>query len=167
MPKYARPYKFKMSILVNAKTASACEILAGALQDHDRATIVGEPSYGKGLVQTVQPLSNGAGLAITTAFYYTPSGRSIQHPLQNSALSDTFQQVADRDRPRYLTDHGRTVLRRRRHPARRHRPALHARPAGRSYRQQRIRDKLCDTVFAIAHAAPSALRSHPRDHRRV
>jgi carboxyl-terminal processing protease len=110
VPKYARPYKFKMSVIVNAKTASASEILAGALQDHDRATIVGEPSYGKGLVQTVQPLSNGAGLAITTAFYYTPSGRSIQHPLQNSALSDTFQQVRDRDRPRYLTDHGRTVL---------------------------------------------------------
>ncbi|HWF48183.1 MAG TPA: S41 family peptidase, partial [Bryobacteraceae bacterium] len=110
VPKYARPYKFKMSVIVNAKTASASEILAGALQDHDRATIVGEPSYGKGLVQTVLPLSSGAGLAITTAFYYTPSGRSIQHPLQNSALSDTFQQVSDRDRPRYLTDHGRTVL---------------------------------------------------------
>lgn len=110
VPKYATPYKFKMAVIVNAKTASASEILAGALQDHDRGTIVGQPSYGKGLVQTVLPLSNGAGLAITTAFYYTPSGRSIQHPLQNSALSDTFQQVADRDRPRYLTDHGRTVL---------------------------------------------------------
>lgn len=110
VPKYAKPYKFKMSVIVNAKTASASEILAGALQDHDRATIVGQPSYGKGLVQTVLPLSNGAGLAITTAFYYTPSGRSIQHPLQDSALSDTFQRVSDRDRPRYLTDHGRTVL---------------------------------------------------------
>jgi len=110
VPKYAKPYTFKMSVIVNGRTASASEILAGALQDHDRATIVGVPSYGKGLVQTVLPLSNGAGLAITTAFYYTPSGRSIQHPLQDSALSDTFQRVADRDRPRYLTDHGRTVL---------------------------------------------------------
>lgn len=108
VPKYAKPYQFRMAVIVNSKTASASEILAGALQDHDRATIVGEPSYGKGLVQSVLPLSNGAGLAITTAFYYTPSGRSIQHPLQNSALSDTFQAV--RDRPRFLTDHGRTVL---------------------------------------------------------
>ena len=107
VPPRAAPYTFRLAVLVNAKTASASEILAGALQDHDRATIVGQPSYGKGLVQTVMPLSDGAGLALTTAFYYTPSGRSIQKPLRNSALSSTFSPVADR--PKYKTDSGRSV----------------------------------------------------------
>ncbi|HSF39477.1 MAG TPA: S41 family peptidase, partial [Thermoanaerobaculia bacterium] len=65
-------------VLVNEGTASASEILAGALQDHDRGMIVGTPSWGKGLVQTVYNLSYGAGLALTTAKYYTPSGRLIQ-----------------------------------------------------------------------------------------
>ena len=65
-------------VLVNEGTASASEILSGALQDHDRALIVGAPSWGKGLVQTVYNLSYGAGLALTTAKYYTPSGRLIQ-----------------------------------------------------------------------------------------
>src|SRR5262245_8298190 len=80
----AKPYGFKLAILVNDKTASASEIVAGAMQDHDRATILGEPSYGKGLVQSVFPLSEGTGLALTTALYYTPSGRSIQKPLDAS-----------------------------------------------------------------------------------
>jgi carboxyl-terminal processing protease len=81
VPKLARPYKFKVAVVINGKSASASEILSGALQDHDRATILGEPSYGKGLVQRVYPLSSNSGLALTTAFYYTPSGRSIQKPL--------------------------------------------------------------------------------------
>jgi carboxyl-terminal processing protease len=109
VPKNATPYQFKLAVLINEKTASASEILAGALQDHDRAVIVGEPSYGKGLVQSVMPLSNGAGLAITTAFYYTPSGRSIQRPLRNSALSETFSSNASVERPAYKTDNGRIV----------------------------------------------------------
>ena len=107
VPQNASPYEFKLAVLINAKTASASEILAGALQDHDRAVIVGESSFGKGLVQSVQPLSDGAGLAITTAFYYTPSGRSIQRPLRNSALSERFNN--DQQRPTYKTDRGRTV----------------------------------------------------------
>jgi carboxyl-terminal processing protease len=65
-------------VLVNEGTASASEIVAGAVQDHDRGLIVGSPSWGKGLVQTVYNLSYGTGLALTTAKYYTPSGRLIQ-----------------------------------------------------------------------------------------
>ncbi|MGI8959297.1 MAG: S41 family peptidase [Bryobacteraceae bacterium] len=109
VPKHATPYTFKLALLISEKTASASEILSGALQDHDRALIVGEPSYGKGLVQSVVPLSNGAGLAITTAFYYTPSGRSIQRPLRNSALSERFSDNSSADRPVYKTDKGRLV----------------------------------------------------------
>jgi len=110
VPKNATPYRFKLAVLINQKTASASEILSGALQDHDRAAIVGEPSYGKGLVQSVMPLSEGAGLAITTAFYYTPSGRSIQRPLRDSALSDTFGSSSASNRPTYKTDNGRVVM---------------------------------------------------------
>lgn len=81
VPKDATPYTFPMAVLINAKTASAAEIVAGALEDHKRAVILGEQSFGKGLVQSVYPLSESAGLALTTAFYYTPAGRSIQKPL--------------------------------------------------------------------------------------
>jgi carboxyl-terminal processing protease len=81
VPDSATPYGFKMAVLINGKTASASEIVTGALQDHDRAMVLGEPSYGKGLVQNVFPLSQGTGLALTIALYYTPSGRSIQKPL--------------------------------------------------------------------------------------
>jgi carboxyl-terminal processing protease len=108
VPGNAKPYHFALALIVNEKTASASEILSGALQDHDRAVILGEPTYGKGLVQSVMPLSGGAGLAITTAFYYTPSGRTIQRPLRDSALSDTFAQRRT-GLPTYKTDKGRTV----------------------------------------------------------
>ncbi|HUI81266.1 MAG TPA: S41 family peptidase [Bryobacteraceae bacterium] len=81
VPENAKPYRFKLAILLNDKTASASEIVSGAMQDHDRATILGQPSFGKGLVQSVFPMSEGTGLALTTALYYTPSGRSIQKPL--------------------------------------------------------------------------------------
>ena len=65
-------------ILVDRGTASASEVVSGALQDHGRALIVGERTFGKGSVQSVLPLRNGAGIKLTTALYYTPSGRSIQ-----------------------------------------------------------------------------------------
>jgi carboxyl-terminal processing protease len=67
-------------VLVSRNSASASEIVAGALQDHDRAIIVGETTFGKALVQSVYRISEGAGLALTTARYYTPSGRLIQRP---------------------------------------------------------------------------------------
>jgi len=86
VPKDSKPYTFPVAVLINGKSASASEIVTGALQDHDRAFVLGEPSYGKGLVQQVFPLTAGTGLALTTAFYYTPSGRSIQKPLGSGEL---------------------------------------------------------------------------------
>ena len=71
-------YKFKMATLINEGSASASEIVAGALQDHDRSLILGSKSFGKASVQTIIPLENGSGLRLTTAYYYTPKGRHIQ-----------------------------------------------------------------------------------------
>ena len=65
-------------ILINGGSASASEIVAGALQDHERAVLIGTPSFGKGSVQTILALENDYALKLTTALYYTPSGRSIQ-----------------------------------------------------------------------------------------
>ena len=83
--------EYPMVILVGCMTASAAEIVAGALQDHDRALIVGASTFGKGLVQTVYPLSDVTGLALTTARYYTPSGRLIQRDYSNVSLYDYFR----------------------------------------------------------------------------
>lgn len=86
VPEGYTPYRFRLAVLVNGKTASAAEIFAGAIQDNDRGAVIGEPTFGKGLVQRVYPLSGGTGLALTTAVYYTPSGRSIQKPLRGTEL---------------------------------------------------------------------------------
>lgn len=85
VPENSQPYDFPVSVLVDDRTASAAELLAGALQDHDRASILGMTSFGKGLVQSVFQLSGGAAVALTTARYLTPSGRSIQRPLGDHA----------------------------------------------------------------------------------
>jgi carboxyl-terminal processing protease len=83
-----QPDMTPLIILVNGNTASASEIVAGAMQDHDRALIVGETSFGKGLVQGIFPLEYGAGLTLTTAKYYTPSGRLIQRDYSNGGFYD-------------------------------------------------------------------------------
>lgn len=89
VPNGRTPYTFPVAILMNAKTASASEIVAGALQDHKRAKILGEQSFGKGLVQSVMPLSQGTAMALTTAFYFTPQGRSIQRSLPGQLSKTT------------------------------------------------------------------------------
>lgn len=79
------PEAFPLVVLIDDGSASASEIVAGAIQDHDRGLIIGEPSFGKGLVQTIYPLYGGAGLTLTTARYYTPSGRLIQRDYSNGS----------------------------------------------------------------------------------
>lgn len=108
---------YPIVVLVSRGTASAAEIVSGALQDHDRALIVGETTFGKGLVQTVYPLSENTGLALTTARYYTPSGRLIQRDYNGVSLYDYYynrdNSEADNknnaNREVKTTDSGRTV----------------------------------------------------------
>ena len=107
VPPGFEPYKFRIAILIDNETASAAEIVAGALQDHDRATILGQPSYGKGIVQSVFDLSEGTAVALTTAKYLTPSGRSIQRPLENCELYALAACAEPGDE--YQTDQGRVV----------------------------------------------------------
>jgi carboxyl-terminal processing protease len=114
-------------VLVNDGTASAAEIIAGALQDHDRAVVVGAPTFGKGLVQTLFPLGEGVALKLTTARWFTPSGRTIQRIAKDeedqatqaamAVVSDTVLGAPDKEstdsalkeRPIFHTDGGRVV----------------------------------------------------------
>ncbi len=103
-------------VLVNRNSASASEIVSGALQDHDRALIVGETTFGKALVQSIYRISEGAGLALTTARYYTPSGRLIQRPWDGTFDEYLTYTLRDQDDERphdpkdlKYTDSGRRV----------------------------------------------------------
>lgn len=106
---------YPMVVMVNCNSASASEIVAGALQDHDRALIVGNSTFGKGLVQTVYTLSQESGLALTTARYYTPSGRLIQRRYDGISMLEYYSNPCSEGyRPQQedvrLTDKGRQVF---------------------------------------------------------
>ena len=104
-----------MVVLVNAGSASASEIVAGALQDHKRAVIMGQPTFGKGSVQTILPLGNSTAIKLTTARYYTPNGRSIQArgimpdiPLDDGASERSASlKLRESDLTKHLTDTNR------------------------------------------------------------
>jgi carboxyl-terminal processing protease len=107
------PEEFPIVVLINSRSASASEIVAGALQDHDRAVIVGENSFGKGLVQSVFPLSDNSGLWLVTGHFYTPSGRLIQREYTNRSFYDYYLKRGDKEAVQRSdekhTDTGRTV----------------------------------------------------------
>jgi len=102
-------------VMIDRGTASAAEIVSAALQDHDRAILVGESSFGKGLVQTPYTLRDGSGLILTQGKYYTPSGRLIQRDYSNRSFYDYYLQRGDKEalekegREEKRTDSGRTV----------------------------------------------------------
>jgi len=105
-------HDYPIVVIVNRYSASAAEIVAGALQDHDRGWVLGDNTFGKGLVQTVYPLTENTGLALTTAKYYTPSGRLIQRDYSSMSFFDYYYgKNADTKNPLdvKMTDSGRTV----------------------------------------------------------
>ncbi|MGO9263068.1 MAG: S41 family peptidase [Bryobacteraceae bacterium] len=105
-------HDYPIVVLVDRLSASAAEIVSGALQDHDRAWILGEKTFGKGLVQTVFPLSGNTALALTTAHFYTPSGRLIQRDYSNESFYDYYFHRDDNvvnPNDVKMTDGGRTV----------------------------------------------------------
>ncbi len=104
--------EYPIVVLVNQYSASASEIVSGALQDHDRGWVFGQTTFGKGLVQTVYPLSENTGLALTTAKYYTPSERLIQRDYQNTSFFDYYYRKGNDTNNKQdvkMTDSGRTV----------------------------------------------------------
>ncbi len=103
---------YPIVVMVNRSSASAAEIVSGALQDHDRAWIFGDNTFGKGLVQTVFPIIENSGLALTTAKYYTPSGRLIQRDYSHTSFFDYYYKANTEARNLQdvkMTDSGRTV----------------------------------------------------------
>src|SRR5271170_4753083 len=104
--------EYPMVVLVNRGTASAAEILSGALQDHDRAVILGENTFGKGLVQAPFPVTGNGALMLTIAKYYTPSGRLIQRDYEHTSLIDYYSRTEGHNNEKDMkkTDGGRTVF---------------------------------------------------------
>lgn len=100
-------FNMPMVVLVNGQTASAAEVLSAALEEHDRAVVAGEPTYGKGVVENIFPLSGKMGLALLVAQYFTPSGRSIQRPLPGTALAANDPGLTKKSN--FHTDDGRPV----------------------------------------------------------
>ncbi|MEP7175490.1 MAG: S41 family peptidase [Gemmatimonadales bacterium] len=98
----------RLTVLVNRGTASSSELIAGALQDHDRAVVVGTPSYGKGVLQTTYPIGEDVAVKLTTARYYTPSGRTVQRPRADSAGGPGNRIPSTRPRT-FFTSRGRVV----------------------------------------------------------
>jgi len=103
--------RYPIVVLVDRRSASASEIVSGALQDHDRAWLLGETTFGKGLVQAQFPLSEGAALLLTIAHYYTPSGRLIQRDYSHQSIFDYYSVRADAQNTEDVkaTDSGRKV----------------------------------------------------------
>jgi carboxyl-terminal processing protease len=103
------PPSLPLAVLVDGFSASASEIVAGALQDHDRGVVVGTTSFGKGLVQTLFPVEGGWALKLTTGRWYTPSGRSIQRDRTAEPVDSLETEAVKRERPAYRSDAGRVV----------------------------------------------------------
>ena len=160
-PRRASTPSMPLVVLVNRNSASASEIVSGALQDHDRGLIVGETTFGKALVQSVYRISEGAGLALTTARYYTPSERLIQRPWDGTFDEYLTYTLRDQDAERPARGRRPAVHRRRAQGVqrRRHRARPAARRPGRGLQPDAVRPA---ALRAAGRSRPSPSSSRPR-----
>ncbi len=98
----------RLALLINRGTASSAELIAGALQDHDRALLIGTASYGKGVLQTTYPLAQDVAIKLTTARWFTPSGRTVQRPPLDTLAAESFLTPPNRPRA-FKSDDGRAI----------------------------------------------------------